>query len=263
MNDVVRYIQDNYSKIQNVEKELASLALEVKLTAGPKKAALEHLRKLIEASTEKIKAARAKEEQARKVWEAAMKAVEVEELNKQRLCNDLKCLVQQSAEAQYSRLEELTSRLEALNPALQGGASQVLTAGLRSMPAHDSAAQQQSCKNTSGSVDGGNSAVVDGDNLPKEATTTASINLQKSGTGAPGSSIATSPDPGGHVTAGADKANHQVQARPAGRGLHVGVPRGRGRGVGRPKGPLQLGRSKSDENGGWTGAGFEVDDGPS
>lgn len=38
MNDVVRYIQDNYSKIQNVEKELASLALEVKLTAGPKKA---------------------------------------------------------------------------------------------------------------------------------------------------------------------------------------------------------------------------------
>lgn len=33
-----RYIQDNYSKIQNVEKELSSLALEVKLTAGPKKA---------------------------------------------------------------------------------------------------------------------------------------------------------------------------------------------------------------------------------
>lgn len=27
------------------------------------------------------------------VWEAAMKAVEVEELNKQRLCDDLKCLV--------------------------------------------------------------------------------------------------------------------------------------------------------------------------
>lgn len=27
------------------------------------------------------------------VWEAAMKAVEAEELNKQRLCDDLKCLV--------------------------------------------------------------------------------------------------------------------------------------------------------------------------
>lgn len=35
-----RYIQDNYSKIQNVEKELSSLALEVKLTAGPKKAGI-------------------------------------------------------------------------------------------------------------------------------------------------------------------------------------------------------------------------------
>ena len=27
------------------------------------------------------------------VWEAAMKAVEAEELNKQRLCEDLRCLV--------------------------------------------------------------------------------------------------------------------------------------------------------------------------
>jgi hypothetical protein len=27
------------------------------------------------------------------VWETAMKAVEVEELNKQRLCEDLRCLV--------------------------------------------------------------------------------------------------------------------------------------------------------------------------
>lgn len=35
-----RYIQDNYSKIRNVEKELATLALEVKLTAGPKKLGL-------------------------------------------------------------------------------------------------------------------------------------------------------------------------------------------------------------------------------
>ena len=27
------------------------------------------------------------------VWEATMKAVEVEEMNKQRLCDDLRCLV--------------------------------------------------------------------------------------------------------------------------------------------------------------------------
>jgi hypothetical protein len=55
--------------------------------------ALEHLRKLIEISSEKIKSARLKEEQAKKVWEAAVKVVEAEESNKQRLCDDLKCLV--------------------------------------------------------------------------------------------------------------------------------------------------------------------------
>ena len=33
-----RYIQENYSKIRDVEKELENLTLEVKLTAGPKKA---------------------------------------------------------------------------------------------------------------------------------------------------------------------------------------------------------------------------------
>jgi len=56
--------------------------------------------------------------------------------------------VQQSAEAQYSRLEELTSRLEALNPGLQGGASQVLEAPLKSSPGNHSVAPQQVGKQT-------------------------------------------------------------------------------------------------------------------
>ncbi|XP_058751680.1 uncharacterized protein LOC131624780 [Vicia villosa] len=63
-----KYIQENYSKIRNVERELANLTLEMKLTAGPKKSALEHLRKKIEQSTEKIRVAKIKEEQARKVF---------------------------------------------------------------------------------------------------------------------------------------------------------------------------------------------------
>ena len=55
--------------------------------------------------------------------------------------------MQQSAEAQYSRLEELTSRLEALNPGLQGGATRgILGAPLKSSPGNDSVAQQQVCK---------------------------------------------------------------------------------------------------------------------
>jgi hypothetical protein len=40
--------------------------MELKLTAGPKKAAMEHLRKKIEVSTERIHAAKLKEEEARK-----------------------------------------------------------------------------------------------------------------------------------------------------------------------------------------------------
>ncbi|CAK8573587.1 unnamed protein product [Lathyrus sativus] len=111
-----KYIQENYSKIRNVERELANLTLEMKLTAGPKKSALEHLRKKIEQSTEKIRVAKIKEEQARKAWESAVQAVKDEEAIKEKLCEDLSNLVQESSQSQFSRLEELKRRLEALNP---------------------------------------------------------------------------------------------------------------------------------------------------
>ncbi|KAK4758081.1 hypothetical protein SAY87_019382 [Trapa incisa] len=112
-----KYIEENYSKIRDVERELANLTMEVKLTAGPKKAALELLRRKIEMSTERIHAAKQKEEQAKKAWEAASKALKDEEANKQKLCEDLNSLVQESSNSQFSRLEELKRRLEALNPA--------------------------------------------------------------------------------------------------------------------------------------------------
>ncbi|KAM0830656.1 hypothetical protein ACQ4PT_066067 [Festuca glaucescens] len=111
-----KYIQENYSKIRDVEKELENLTLEVKLTSGPKKAALEHLRKKIEVSTERIRLAKVKEDEAKKAWEAAAQVVKEEEDAKQRLCDDLNRLVQESAASQYSRLEELKKRLECLNP---------------------------------------------------------------------------------------------------------------------------------------------------
>ncbi|XP_039121155.1 uncharacterized protein LOC120257922 [Dioscorea cayenensis subsp. rotundata] len=111
-----RYIKENYSKIRDVERELENLTLELKLTAGPKKAALEHLRKKIELSTEKIRLAKQKEDQAKKVWEAAAQAVREEEATKQKLCDDLSQLVQESTNSQFTRLEELKRRLEALNP---------------------------------------------------------------------------------------------------------------------------------------------------
>ncbi|KAK7314942.1 hypothetical protein VNO77_33474 [Canavalia gladiata] len=111
-----KYIEENYSKIRGVERELANLGLEMKLTSGSKKAALEHLRKKIEASTERIRVAKLNEEEARKVWESASKAVKDEEAIKQKLCEDLSKLVEESNNSQLSRLEELKRRLEALNP---------------------------------------------------------------------------------------------------------------------------------------------------
>ncbi|TYJ22179.1 hypothetical protein E1A91_A08G108900v1 [Gossypium mustelinum] len=111
-----KYIEENYSKIRDVERELANLTMEMKLTAGPKKAALEHMRKKIEMSTERIRIAKQKEEQARKIWEAALKALNDEEALKHKLCEDLKNLVQESSNSQFARLEELKRRLEALNP---------------------------------------------------------------------------------------------------------------------------------------------------
>ncbi|KAK3039206.1 hypothetical protein RJ639_027910 [Escallonia herrerae] len=111
-----KYIQENYSKIRDVERELANLSMEMKLTAGPKKAALEHMRKKIEMSTERLRVVKLKEEQARKALEAASQAVKDEETIKQKLCEDLNNLVQESSNTQFSRLEELKRRLEALNP---------------------------------------------------------------------------------------------------------------------------------------------------
>ncbi|KAG6424748.1 hypothetical protein SASPL_115168 [Salvia splendens] len=110
------YIEENYSKIRDVERELANLSMEMKLTAGPKKAALERLRKKIEMSTERIRLAKMKEEQAKKAWEAAAKDVQDEEASKQKLCDDLNNLVQESSNSQLARLEELKRRMESLNP---------------------------------------------------------------------------------------------------------------------------------------------------
>lgn len=111
-----KYIDENYSKIRDVERELSNLNMEMKLTAGPKKAALEHMRKKIEMSTERIRLAKLKEEEAKKALEAASKAVKDEEAVKQKLCEDLNNLVQESSSSQFARLEELKRRLEAMNP---------------------------------------------------------------------------------------------------------------------------------------------------
>ncbi|KAK8944313.1 hypothetical protein KSP39_PZI008455 [Platanthera zijinensis] len=188
-----RYIQENYSKIRDVEKELENLTFELKLTAGPKRAALEHLRKKIEVINEKICAAKLKEEQTKQIlrrmasqgrrdddagrdteketvpaWEAAAQVVKDEEAVKQKLCDDLNQLVQESAHTQHSRLEELRRRLEALNPSRVS--SDV-------SPTHNNTtdslkAMQQATNYSSGKEVPLSSGIFDGNNQQKDAQTT-------------------------------------------------------------------------------------------
>lgn len=60
-------IAQNYSRIKGVERELAGLQLQLRLTSGPKKSALELLRRKIELQNEKVVLARGKYQASRKV----------------------------------------------------------------------------------------------------------------------------------------------------------------------------------------------------
>ncbi|CAJ1977119.1 unnamed protein product [Sphenostylis stenocarpa] len=214
-----KYIQENYSKIREVERELANLSLEMKLTAGPKKAALEHLRKKIEISTERIRGAKLKEEQARKVWESASQAVRDEEAIKQKLCEDLSNLVQESSNSQFARLEELKRRLEALNP---GRASANISHDGRSgASSQDSATQHgSSVPNAKELNEGSTESVSNKSNGQKVAVTNG-------------------PNQQSH-NEGEGKTKRKVNLQPKGKGI----------------GAVAKGRSSTP---GWTGAGFDVD----
>ncbi|XP_059450609.1 uncharacterized protein LOC132181419 isoform X2 [Corylus avellana] len=214
-----KYIEENYSKIRDVERELGNLTLEMKLTAGPKKAALEHLRKKIEMSTERIRLAKLKEEEAQKAWEAALKAVKDEEAIKQKLCEDLSQLVQESSSMQFARLEELKRRLEALNP------SRVSI----SVPYDGKAVE------------------------PPQNTTATNASVPR--TTEPGAGVAANiPSEGrsGNVPV-TNGQNQQLSVEGEGRGRKKSQFQGRGKGIGAvPKG-------RGSPAPGWTGAGFDVD----
>lgn len=214
-----KYIEENYSKIRDVERELGNLNLEMKLTAGPKKAALEHLRKKIEMSTERIRVAKLKEEQAKKAWEEASKAVKDEEAIKQTLCEDLSQLVQESSSIQFSRLEELKRRLEALNPSRVSA-----------------------------------SVPLDGQAMGPPQNTTAT-NASVPQTTEPGAGVtANVPNEGsgGNVPV-INGQNQRPSVEGEGRGKKKSQFHGKGKGIGAvPKG-------RGSPAPGWTGAGFDVD----
>lgn len=108
-------IAKNYSHIKNVEAQLAQLQSQLNLTTGPKKSALEMLRKKIEAKNEQVVAARQKFVSAQKVAEQAQEVLASHERSKEQLCQELHLLVHQSATAELNKLEQLTKQLEQLN----------------------------------------------------------------------------------------------------------------------------------------------------
>lgn len=64
---VSRSIALNYGRIRDVERELGNLQLQLKLTSGPKKHALEMLRKKIETQNERVVYVRARHTAAKAV----------------------------------------------------------------------------------------------------------------------------------------------------------------------------------------------------
>nr|GMC96303.1 RAB6-interacting golgin [Ipomoea batatas] len=214
-----KYIEENYSKIRDVERELSNLSMEMKLTAGPKKAALEHMRRKIELATERIQAAKLKEEQARKAWEVATKAVKDEEAIKQKLCEDLNNLVQESNNIQFARLEELKRRLEALNP------SRAST----SIPYDQNPAGTPQISVTQDSSVVPNSL---------QSSSESSANTPKEGSS-------------GNVTSTNSHNQQQPSNDNDGRAKRKTIVHGRGRGIG------AVPKSKNSAVPGWTGAGFE------
>ncbi|KAK9790110.1 hypothetical protein WJX73_008949 [Symbiochloris irregularis] len=112
----------NYTRVREVEKELAQLQLQLRITAGPKRSALEMIRKKIELQNAKVVMARDRHKAAKQAMQAAEKDLSQEEAIKQRLCDELNVLVQQSATAQLDKLDQLTQRLNFLNQGYNGHA---------------------------------------------------------------------------------------------------------------------------------------------
>ncbi len=68
-----RSIALNYGRIRGVERELGNLQLQLKLTSGPKKHALELLRRKIETQNERVASVRAKHTVAKAVSPAGFR----------------------------------------------------------------------------------------------------------------------------------------------------------------------------------------------
>mmetsp|Transcript_15726 Transcript_15726/g.44002 ORF Transcript_15726/g.44002 Transcript_15726/m.44002 type:complete len:343 (+) Transcript_15726:242-1270(+) len=134
-------IQENYSRIRDVEKELQDLQMQLKLTAGPKRSVLEMLRRKIEDQNNKVVREREKVQKAKQVLDGAEESLKKEQDIKDQLCQELNLIVQQSAHAQLDKLEQLTARLEQLGSGIScGGPASTSLLALQATVTADAAA---------------------------------------------------------------------------------------------------------------------------
>ena len=79
------------------------LGLQVRLTSGPKRHALEMMRSKIEQQNERVVSARQRHAVAKQAFMLLDEELKREEEAKERLCSELNMLIQQSAELQVGR----------------------------------------------------------------------------------------------------------------------------------------------------------------
>ncbi|KAG1674199.1 hypothetical protein FOA52_013819, partial [Chlamydomonas sp. UWO 241] len=105
----------NFSRIHEVTRELQQLQQQVQMTSGPKRQALELMRRKIEAQNEKCVAVRARHSVAKAAFDLVDAELQGEEAEKTRLCDELNILIQSSTELQLQKMEELRVHLTSLN----------------------------------------------------------------------------------------------------------------------------------------------------
>ncbi|KAI8465444.1 MAG: glycoside hydrolase superfamily [Monoraphidium minutum] len=130
--EVQESILGHLRRVKEVERELSQLQMQLSMTAGPKKHALEMLRRKIEEETNLALAARKRRDAAKKARgpgglraEGALDSLEEElaghEAEKQRLCDELTLLVSTSVDKELAKYDGLKAQLDALSGGMSGG----------------------------------------------------------------------------------------------------------------------------------------------
>lgn len=110
-------LRHNVERIKEVERELANFRRDMALTSGSKKLALEHLRRRIDAQSERYTEAERRKREAQEALARAEADADKERVAHERLVRDLQVLMEQKSQQQEDRMRELTQRLEELSNA--------------------------------------------------------------------------------------------------------------------------------------------------